>query len=381
MEDKKLKPKKIVAAICIVFLVAMSALASAGEESENLTDGITDDLSSTENGTIIGQGWGTPNLDITDKNVEPNVIAPGGTGVLNLTISEVSGSDWAEDTTIYVEILDPDGCVFLETGSSQAEKHLGNIDEDGSKDASFYLRAADAPVGEKTINITVKYWETGWLDVGVFGPLYEHASINFNVNNPTVSISTGNYTVYRNEPFTVNIAVNQTVPIAGVELDLRFDPSLVSVNSITKGDLLGPNTGFSLGTKDNVVGTITNMAGWITEPGQNVSTPGVFATIQMTAKNVTGTSPLFSPLDLSNVEIYDIDAIRKPTLVKAGSVTVLPYDDCDVNRDSYCKVDDIILVVQCFEKTGAPHWIREDTNRDGKVDVLDIIVIRQHWRG
>jgi hypothetical protein len=378
--NNEIKTKAIVLAICIVVLVAMSALASAGEKPENLADGITNDLSSTENDTIIVHGWGTPKLEITAKTVEPNVIAPGGVGVLKLTISEVWGSDYAQDTTVYVEILDPDDCVFLETGSSQAEKDLGRIDEDGSKEASFNLSVpAYAPLGERTVNITVKYWDPEYWPLPDIRH-YEYASINFNVNNPTVSISTGNYTALRNEDFTVNITVDQTVPIAGVQFDLSFDSSLVSVDSVTEGNLLtqdGASTYFSPGTIDNTAGTITGVVGAITTPGQTVSAPSAFATIQMSSKNDAGTSPL----SLSKVTIAGIDAFPEPTMVNDGSVTVLPYDDCDVNKDLHCNVLDIIRVVQRFGETGSPHWIREDVNRDGNVNVLDIIVIGQHWTG
>jgi hypothetical protein len=380
VKNEMIKTKAIVVAICIVVLVAMSALASAGEKPENLADGFTDDMSSTENSTIIVQGLGGPKLEITAKSVEPTVIAPGGTGMLNLTIKEVLGSDWAKDTTVYVEILDPDGCVFLATGNSQAEKYLGKINEYSSKKASFTLRAADAPVGERTVNITVKYWETGWGDIGLYGPYYEYASINFNVGTKTVSISTGDYTVLRNEDFTVNITVDQTVPIAGVQFDLSFDPALVSVDSVTEGDILtqgGADTYFSPGTINNIAGTITGVVGAITTPGQTVSAPSAFATIQMKSKNDAGTSPL----SLSKVTIAGIDAIPEPTMVNEGSVTVLPYDNCDVNKDLRCNVLDIIQVVQRFGETGSPHWIREDVNRDGNVNVLDIIVIGQHWTG
>lgn len=374
----KIKTKAIVLAICIVVLVAMSALASAGEKTENLTDGITDDMSSTENDTIIVQGFGTPKLEITAKTVEPNVIAPGGDGVLKLTISEVWGSDYAQDTTVHVEILDPDGCVFLETGNSQAEKDLGRIDEDSSKEASFNLRAADAPVGKKTIKITVKYWDP------VYWPLpdirhYESASINFSVNNHTVSISTGDYNVYRNRDFTVNIAVDPTVPIQGMQFDLSFDSTLVSVDSVTEGNLLtqdGASTSFNQGTIDNAKGAITGMSGIILEGGQ-VSTPGIFATIQMTSKNDEGTSSL----SLSKVKTTNIESKSEPTLVNDGRITVWPYDDCDVNEDYCCDIYDLSRVVNHFGETGSPGWIRDDTNRDGNINVLDIIVIYQHWTG
>ncbi|KAF5436899.1 Cohesin domain-containing protein [Candidatus Methanophagaceae archaeon] len=360
MKNEKLKQKAIVFAICIAFLVVMSALVSAGD--------------------LAVQGSSKPKLEVTEKSVEPAVIAPGGTGLLKLNISEVSGVNWAANTQVDVEILNPDGCTFLESGSSKASEYLGKIDENSSKETSFNISAPDyAAVSERTISITVRYMEP--RGAALYGPYYVYANVNFDVDTTTtVTISIGDYTVPRNENFTVNITVNQTVPITGVQLDLSFNPSLVSVTSVTNGSLLtqdGAEAYFINGTIDNTTGTLTGVVGTIIAPGGTVTTPCVFATIQMTSKAVEGTSSL----DLSNVIIADVNATPEPTLINDGSVIVGPYNDCDVNCDLHCNVLDIILVAQHFGETGSPHWIREDVNKDGNVDVLDIIVIGQNWTG
>ena len=101
----------------------------------------------------------------------------------------------------------------------------------------------------------------------LYGPYYVYADVNFDVDTTTtVTISAGDYTVPRNENFTVNITVNQTVPITGVQLDLSFNPSLVSVNNVTNGTLLtqdGAEAYFINGTIDNTTGTLTGVAGTI----------------------------------------------------------------------------------------------------------------------
>ena len=121
--------------------------------------------------------------------------------------------------------------------------------------------------------------------------------------------------------FAVNVTIDPKVAIAGTQFDLSFNPSLVSANSVTEGNLLkqgGANTYFSPRTIDNTAGTITGVAGAITTPGQTMSSPGVFATIQMTAKSADGTSPL----DLSNVIVGDINGNPVSITVNDGSVTV-----------------------------------------------------------
>lgn len=53
----------------------------------------------------------------------------------------------------------------------------------------------------------------------------------------------------------------------------------------------------------------------------------------------------------------------------------------DVNNDGKVNILDMILIGQKWEQTGSPGWIKEDVNQDGKIDVLDMIVVGQHWIG
>ena len=213
-EKAKVKTKAMVLAICIVFLVAISGLVSAGDKPENLTDSITDDMNRPVNKTVKPRASSWPDIEVTAKTVEPSTIKPGGEGTLNLTISEVDGFDWAKDTNVYVEILNSDGCYFLESGSSQAEKYLGRIEEYGSEEVLFNLKVpSHAPFGERTVDITVEYWETGWGDIGIYGPYYEYASIDFSVIpdvSPTVSISTDKTSYTTND--TMHLGLNITNP-------------------------------------------------------------------------------------------------------------------------------------------------------------------------
>jgi parallel beta-helix repeat protein len=186
----------------------------------------------------------------------------------------------------------------------------------------------------------------------------------------TVSISPSTKIVSPG-PFTVNVTIEPEVPIAGVQFDLSFDPSLLRANNVTEGNLLkqgGANTYFYSGAIDNAAGTITHVASAITTPGETVSTPGVFATIQMTAKSAAGTSTL----DLSNVIVGDINGNAVSTTVNNGSVTIstAPWD---VNGDGFVNVLDMILVGQHFGETGTPGWIPEDVNRDGVINVRDML--------
>ena len=65
------------------------------------------------------------------------------------------------------------------------------------------------------------------------------------------------------------------------------------------------------------------------------------------------------------------------TATKSLSITV-GYAAWDVNTDGTVNVLDIILITQHFGETGTPGWIQEDINNDGVINVLDTILVGQH---
>jgi len=138
-----------------------------------------------------------------------------------------------------------------------------------------------------------------------------------------VTVSAPTQPVSQGQQFTLNITVQPNNSIAGVQFSLSFNPSLVSINSVTQGNLLnqgGASTYFTAGTINNTAGTLTNVAGAITTPGQTVSTSGTFAVITMTASSGSGTCPL----TLSNVIVGDINGNSLTVNVVNGQVINTP---------------------------------------------------------
>jgi hypothetical protein len=138
-----------------------------------------------------------------------------------------------------------------------------------------------------------------------------------------VTVSAPAQPVSQGQQFTVNITVQPNNSIAGVQFSLSFNPSLVSINSVTQGNLLnqgGTSTYFTAGTINNIAGTLTNVAGAITTPGQTVSAAGTFAVITMTASSGSGTCPL----TLSNVIVGDINGNSLTVNVVNGQVINTP---------------------------------------------------------
>jgi hypothetical protein len=146
------------------------------------------------------------------------------------------------------------------------------------------------------------------------GTVFADPDTDVSVDPSTQNVGTG-------ATFAVGIYVVPDTAIAGMQFSLSFNPSLITANSVTEGNLFsqgGASTYFVSGTIDNVAGTITNVWGVINEPGQTVSSPGTFATISFTAGTAAGTSPI----DLSNVIVGDLGGMAVPITVTDGEVVI-----------------------------------------------------------
>lgn len=96
------------------------------------------------------------------------------------------------------------------------------------------------------------------------------------------------YNPHLDAPVNVNIGnvyciLNQ--PIKGYEFKMKFNQSLITINSITEGDIFtGYQTFFNPGIIDNVNGTVINIYGLIVGQG-NVTTSGSFIVINYISKD------------------------------------------------------------------------------------------------
>jgi len=137
----------------------------------------------------------------------------------------------------------------------------------------------------------------------------------------TVSISPHTSPVSPGDTFNIEITVDPEVPIAGMQFNLIFNGSIVRVNSVTEGDLFkqtGANTFFNPGSINNAAGSVTNVYGCIMGK-RNVSTPGTFAIIGVTASK-SNAAPGTYPLELTNVKISDTRGNAVPIIVKNGTI-------------------------------------------------------------
>ena len=102
---------------------------------------------------------------------------------------------------------------------------------------------------------------------------------------------------------------------------MSFNPEIISVDSITEGDLLSQRralTFFIAGDINNTTGSINGVVGTITASRQSVFTAGTFATVNFTAGAGNGISDII----LNGVVIGDRNGQPVPISVINSQVTV-----------------------------------------------------------
>jgi len=144
-------------------------------------------------------------------------------------------------------------------------------------------------------------------------------------NSSAANIALSSEIVFPGQTFDLNVSIDPLgKPIAGAQLDLAFNRSLLRVNRITEGNLFrqnGSSTFFNSGVINNLTGTAVNIFDAIIGR-KSVSTPGTFIVINMTATGLSGTSCI----SLSNMKISGPSGASIPFSIKSGNVTVAQRD-------------------------------------------------------
>ncbi|NMG83159.1 MAG: PEGA domain-containing protein, partial [Methanosarcinales archaeon] len=120
---------------------------------------------------LVNAGIGDPSLRVSTF-VTPSEIERGGSGKLKVTVSEVGGVDWAMDVTVTPSISPLDGCTI-----SPSLEHTSRIGASSYTTFYFTIYASkDATLGSRSVTTRVKYYDTGWLDEGRYGPYHSHSN-------------------------------------------------------------------------------------------------------------------------------------------------------------------------------------------------------------
>jgi len=148
----------------------------------------------------------------------------------------------------------------------------------------------------------------------------------------------------------VSINVEPSELIIGINVGrLSFDPSILQLNSITKGSLFDPYDTFTPGVINNTNGTVTGIGG-STLLSNATASPGDFCRISFTVQEKIGTSSI----DLEDVIVTNISSVEIPVIIIDGEVAVVWSVTLDFNECSG-KNDYVVFGEAATANDGQPH--------------------------
>ena len=177
------------------------------------------------------------------------------------------------------------------------------------------------------------------------------------------------------DTFMVNISAETAFDLAKWQLDIAFDPAALEALSVNEGDFLtmnGGTTSFQGGSIDNAAGTITGLSAE-RDDDQGVTGAGTLFEVELKAK-LSGETKL----TLQNLQF---DVITRDTSADPYEITLTIEEQLiagDVNRDGQVNILDLVLVAQQFGQS-MPTDSPADVTGDGVVNILDLVRVAQNF--
>ena len=170
------------------------------------------------------------------------------------------------------------------------------------------------------------------------------------------------------DTFALNLTVEDITDLAGWQLDITFNPTVLKAVSVTEGDFLskdGGSTFFQAGSINNTTGSITGLI------GARISAGGVSGTGTLLSINFEAKAAGEGGLALHETKLGDPNGDPIPHEFVINPITV--EGSWDINGDGQINIFDLILVAQSFGQANP----QADVNRDGTVNILDLVVVAQ----
>ena len=200
----------------------------------------------------------------------------------------------------------------------------------------------------------------------------------YTVLTPGVGYTFSKTPIHREDTFILDIRAEDVFDMAGWQFDIAFDPAALEAISVSEGDFLKTNSGttfFQGGSIDNATGKITGLSA-ARLSAQGVSGTGTLLQVTFKAKSDGDTR-----LVLQNFEFGATTGDLIPAGPHEVRITVEGLlATGDVNRDGRVSILDLILVAQQLgNRVSAGSAV--DINGDGVVSILDLIRVAQGIAG
>ena len=195
---------------------------------------------------------------------------------------------------------------------------------------------------------------------------------------PNVTHTFSTMPIRSGDTFTVDISAETVFDLAKWQLDIAFDPAALEAIDVSEGDFLKMDSGattFQGGTIDNAAGNITGLSAE-RQDDEGVSGTGTLLQVEFKAKSSGETT-----LTLQNLQF---DAIAGGNVsVESHEITLTIEEQLitgDVNGDGKVNILDLVLVAQQFGKDVPPNS-PADVTGDGVVNILDLVRVAQEFAG
>lgn len=198
-------------------------------------------------------------------------------------------------------------------------------------------------------------------------------------NITTVQVIPENITSQLGESFSTYLNVNLKVPTSGMQTNVHWNKSVLYLNHVSQGDLFTNRswnktnqTFWSKGVVNNSRGKVSNIFEVILGR-TNTTSPGILAIMNFT---VIGRGS--SEIGLGHVILSTPNGKSIPFVSANGSLSGgQTYQDEDVNQDGKIDLLDILIVATYF---GQENTIKGDINKDGIVDIIDLSRVAYYLR-
>ncbi len=217
--------------------------------------------------------------------------------------------------------------------------------------------------GRNLLLVAVRIWGNGFFG---FEPGTEYT-----VTNPSIGYTFSTAPIHSGETFTLDIHAENVLNMTGWQFNIAFNPATLEAVEVTEGDFLktdGGNTFFQSGSIDNAAGKIRGLSA-IRLSSQGVTGTGTLLQVIFKAK-----LPGETELILENFELAAITGDSIPARPQQIRITVEEQlATGDVNRDGRVSILDLVLITQQFGQR-VPANSPVDLNGDGVVSILDLVL-------
>lgn len=214
--------------------------------------------------------------------------------------------------------------------------------------------------------------------------------LNLNEKDPT-PLKAASRTLAVGDTFSQQVWIKNVNDLSAWQMDIAFNPQALEATQVTEGDFLADGgyipffestitTGGVSASQARIGQTTANGNTSLTNPSpKGASGTGHLLTIEFTVLEFAE-----GALGLHNVQLSNSKGKRISyyTVVNPYVVTH-QYPREDVNRDGEVNIMDLVVVASLIGQSN-PSDARADVNNDGMVNVLDLIAISHHtasWSG